>query len=215
MREDQQFRKIKFRTGIHNRLWVKNVCAIGLSGGFIEPLESNGLYSVHMFLVRLLRAIDRDQEAHMVSEFDRNSFNWACRSMFDGFTQFVALHYSLSYRDDTEYWRDVGRRSYCDVEKSLHRGNSRDEAFIAAFDAKFNVTRFNNDGMNAVATGLHYFSTDLHFIHAANETGVNLAEEFAEITKNLDTKKELWDYLASKCPTVYDFLKERIYHGEE
>ena len=79
LREDQQFRKIKFRTGIHNRLWVKNVCAIGLSGGFIEPLESNGLYSVHMFLVRLLRAIDRDQEAHMVSEFDRNSFNWACR----------------------------------------------------------------------------------------------------------------------------------------
>lgn len=215
LREDQKFRKIQFRTGIYNRLWVKNVCAIGLSAGFIEPLESNGLYSVHMFLVRLLRAIDRDQEAHMVSEFDRNSFNWSCRSMFDGFAQFVALHYSLSYRDDTEYWRDVGRRSYCDVDKSLHRGNSRDDSFIQAFDAKFNVTRFNNDGMNAVATGLHYYSTDLHFIHSANDAGVNLAEEFEEVTKNLNTKKELWDFLASKCPTVYDFTKERIYHGEE
>ena len=33
------------RTGIHKRLWVKNVCAIWLSGGFIEPLESGGLFT--------------------------------------------------------------------------------------------------------------------------------------------------------------------------
>jgi hypothetical protein len=213
--EDQTFHKIKFKAGIYDRIWVKNVAAIGLSAGFIEPLESNGLYSVHMFLVRLLRALDRDQDEHLVTQYDRDSYNWACRSMFDGFAQFVAMHYSMSLRNDTEYWRDVGRRNYCDVDKSMVRGVSRNDSFIQSFDMKFNSTRFNNDGMNAIATGLHYFSTDMHYIHSMNETGTNLAEEFEQVAKNLNTKKELWDYLASKNPTVYDFLKERIYHGEE
>ena len=198
-----------------SRIWIKNVAAIGLSAGFIEPLESNGLYSVHMFLVRLLRAMDRDQEGHMVSEFDRNSYNWACRTMFDGFAQFVAMHYAMSHRDDTEYWRDVGRRNYCDVDKSVFRGNSRNDSFIMAYDQKFNLTHFNNDGMNAIATGLNYYPTDLHYIHSMTDAGSNLAEEFEQVAKNLNSKKEIWDYLASKCPTVYDFLKQRIYHGEE
>jgi tryptophan halogenase len=215
LKEDQHFHNIKFRAGIHNRIWVKNVAAIGLSAGFIEPLESNGLFSVHMFLVRLLRAIDRDKDEHLVSEYDRNSYNWSCRTMFDGFSQFVALHYALSHRTDTEYWKDVGRRDYCDVDKSLQRGVSRNESFISAFDYKYNTTRFGDDGLNAIATGLNYFSTDMHFIHAMNASNVNLAEEFDVITKRLNAKKELWDYIASKCPTTYDFLKERIYHGED
>ena len=48
-KKDLDFKKIKMRVGIQKRLWVKNVVAIGLSAGFIEPLESNGLYSVHEF----------------------------------------------------------------------------------------------------------------------------------------------------------------------
>jgi hypothetical protein len=55
--EDAEFKKIKMRVGIHKRLWVKNVVAIGLSAGFIEPLESNGLFSVHEFLIKLIRSI--------------------------------------------------------------------------------------------------------------------------------------------------------------
>ena len=215
LKEDQHFHKIKFKSGIYDRIWVKNVAAIGLSAGFIEPLESNGLYSVHMFLIRLLRAIDRDKEEHLVTEYDRDSYNWSCRILFDNFSQFVAMHYSMSLRNDTEYWRDVGSRSYCGVEKSLRKGVSRDESFIDSFQSKFQFTRFNDDGINAIATGLNYFPTDMHYIHAMNESSFNLAEEFEQVTKNLKAKKEIWDFRASKCPTVYDFLKERIYHGEE
>jgi hypothetical protein len=206
---------LKFRAGVSERVWVKNVTAIGLSAGFIEPLESNGLYSVHMFLVRLLRALDRDKEEHLVTQFDKDGYNWSCRVMFDNFSQFVAMHYSLSLRNDTEYWRDVGNRSYCDIEKSLKRGVSRNESFIAAYESKYITTRFSDDGINAVATGLNYFPTDMHYIHWMNDSGFNLAQEFEEITKHLNTKKEIWDFRASKCPTVYDFTKERIYHGEE
>ena len=44
-----KFKEITMRVGIHKRTFVKNVVAIGLSAGFIEPLESNGLFSVHEF----------------------------------------------------------------------------------------------------------------------------------------------------------------------
>ena len=42
------------RVGVHKRIYSKNVCAIGLAAGFIEPLESNGLFTVHEFLMQLV-----------------------------------------------------------------------------------------------------------------------------------------------------------------
>lgn len=214
LKEDQKFRKLKFRAGISERLWVKNVCAIGLSAGFLEPLESNGLYSVHMFLIRLLRSMDRDEDM-IVTQWDKDAFNYSCRGVFDGFSQFVALHYSLTHRNDTEYWRDVSTRNYCDVNKSLIDGVSNTSSFIAAYNAKYNFYQYANDGINAVGTGMNYFPVDMHLSHSTNVFGNDLVKEFENITKNLNAKKDLWDYLASKQPTLYDYLKERIYNGQD
>ena len=61
------YKNIKMRVGIHKRLWVKNVAAIGLSAGFIEPLESNGLFSVHEFLGELIRNL-KEKKYHNLTE---------------------------------------------------------------------------------------------------------------------------------------------------
>jgi hypothetical protein len=100
--EDLEFKKIKMRVGIHKRLWVKNVCAIGLSAGFIEPLESNGLFTVHEFLINLVRNLQREK----VSQWDKDNFTYECKLLFRNFAEFVALHYALSHRDDTPYWKN-------------------------------------------------------------------------------------------------------------
>ena len=63
-----EFKEITMRVGIHERTFVKNVVAIGLSAGFIEPLESNGLFSVHEFLFRLVDILQRGA----VNQFDRD-----------------------------------------------------------------------------------------------------------------------------------------------
>jgi len=108
---NSDFKNIKMRVGRHERVFVKNVVAIGLSAGFIEPLESNGLYSTHEFLHRLVRILNRgDKET--ISQFDKDSYDSACKSNFDEFAEFVAAHYALSHREDTEYWRDVNKRQY-------------------------------------------------------------------------------------------------------
>ena len=70
------------RVGIHDRLFVKNVCAIGLSAGFIEPLESNGLLSVHEFLLYLVDVMTRHKANDSITQFDIDSYNISHHSLF-------------------------------------------------------------------------------------------------------------------------------------
>ncbi len=96
-------------------MWVKNVCAFGLSAGFIEPLESNGLFSVHEFLHHLVRTLDRGP----VSQWDKDVYTNACKTIFYGFTDFVAMHYALSHRQDTNYWKANFNKQWSDKVVNL------------------------------------------------------------------------------------------------
>ena len=106
---DKMFRKIKFRTGRKEEVWKGNVVSIGLSAGFIEPLESNGLLSIHNFLLMLVRVLE-DRPVH--TQFMRDTFNNNCVYTFDAFASFVAMHYSLTQRDDSPYWKHVSQIKY-------------------------------------------------------------------------------------------------------
>lgn len=96
-----EYRNIKFKTGLSRKPWNKNVIAIGLSGGFIEPLESNGLLSVHQWLVWICQIISNRKKLGII---DANSFNHRARGFFKVFAHFVMYHYTLSERNDTPYW---------------------------------------------------------------------------------------------------------------
>jgi tryptophan halogenase len=87
--EELEYKKIKMKVGIHKKTFVKNVVAIGLSAGFIEPLESNGLFSVHTFLFHLVKSLQRER----VTQWDKDQYNFVTYSMFKNFADFVALHY--------------------------------------------------------------------------------------------------------------------------
>ena len=79
------YRPIKMRVGIHERTWVKNVVAIGLSAGFIEPLESNGLFSVHEFLWKLLDVLYLED----INQFNRDMYNETVHDKFNDFAKFA------------------------------------------------------------------------------------------------------------------------------
>lgn len=205
--DELSFKKLKFQAGIHEKIWVKNVVAIGLSAGFIEPLESNGLYSVHVFLKNLVRAIGRDED-HLVTQFDRDGFNWSCRKTFDEFAKFVSMHYALSVRNDTEYWRDVGKREYAIIDN-----HSNLDTYITTFNNKYDSFSFaDTDGIHCIATGLNYYPTDIHNMEAYNHNKLDLGQQFYMITQNLESKKRYWDFTASSQPKLIDFLRERYYH---
>jgi hypothetical protein len=150
-----EFRNIKMRIGIHEKIYHKNVCAIGLSAGFIEPLESSGLYTVHEFLLNLVEALGRED----IGEFDRVAFNEACRGDFRAFAEFVALHYALSHRDDTDYWKHCKNKEW---PKTMQLGIYASYGIDDVIQRKYIKSRYDEDmgGTLCVATGLHFLPLD-------------------------------------------------------
>lgn len=202
-REDLQFKNIKMRVGLHNRLWVKNVVAIGLSAGFIEPLESNGLFSVHEFLLKLVRNLQREK----VSQWDRDNFNYSCKALFNTFAEFVALHYALSHRNDTEYWRNCMNKTWSkdliDLKQSHIFGFQK-----AAQDRNINYHHNLEGGLHCIAAGMNWAPTDKPslIIHDQWNEGV-----LKEIVNSLNARtKEAIDSVENET-SLYDYLKENIY----
>ncbi len=94
---------IPFRTGVRQRLWEKNVVAVGLSGGFIEPLESTALHLIYRGVDFLLRFFpDRDFEPALRAEYNRRMV-----ADYEEIRDFIVLHYCTTQRDDTPFWRAV------------------------------------------------------------------------------------------------------------
>ena len=96
-------RVLKMRVGRSRRSWVKNCIAIGPSSGFLEPLESTAIMSVELAARWLLQNFPtNDFEPPLLRQFNRNM-----ERFYDEVRDFLGLHFSLSGRDDTPYWRAI------------------------------------------------------------------------------------------------------------
>lgn len=207
--DDLEFKDIEMRIGIYERTWVKNVLAIGLSAGFIEPLESSGLYTVHEFLLPALRFLRKD----VISRYDQDMYNRYTVQTFDNFAQFVALHYALSSRRDTDYWKEISNK--CFDERVYKRiVNLSSGGFSEFSDRNIIFKEHNPDhGIHCIATGSNYFTLDLSVI--------KYQQFYDEIDHKemIDQYIPMWEQLkfnasmaADRCPSVYEYLKEEIYN---
>lgn len=98
---------INMRIGRNRNSWVKNCVAIGLSSGFVEPLESTGLFFIQHGIEELVNHFPTQPE---VSEGQLLSYNRVINDGIDGIREFLAVHYRASERTDTPYWRDAKLR---------------------------------------------------------------------------------------------------------
>ena len=94
-------RLIRFRAGRRHSFWVKNCVAIGLSAGFLEPLESTSIFLIQNAIARL-HVLFPDSEFDPV---DIEQFNRESVREYEDVRDFIILHYKLGSRDDTEFWR--------------------------------------------------------------------------------------------------------------
>ena len=94
-------RVIKFRPGQRLKQWSKNCVAVGLASGFLEPLESTSIHLIQRNTIRMLRMFPHDR----IVQADIDEFNRQARVDIETIRDFIILHYCVTNRKDTPFWR--------------------------------------------------------------------------------------------------------------
>ncbi len=128
---------IKFRTGRRLKQWNKNVVAIGLSSGFLEPLESTSIHLIQMGIIRLLKCFPH----HGIKACEVDEYNRQSKMEIENIRDFIILHYKATKRQDSAFWQQCQRM---DIPETLARK-------IALFKESGKVFREQDDVFTEVA----------------------------------------------------------------
>ncbi len=99
-------RKISFKPGYRETFWHKNCIAIGVSAGFVEPLEASALVLIEKSAEWISTQIPQNEAAMRVLA---KRFNTLMHQRWVSVIDFLKLHYVISQREDSDYWRDHRR----------------------------------------------------------------------------------------------------------
>lgn len=184
---------IRFKPGQRTKCWEKNCVALGLAGSFIEPLESTTIHLIQRGIVHLLRMFPQ-----VIAQPDIDQYNAQLDSEVQHVRDFVVLHYHLTNRRDTPYWRDIAAM---DIPESLkHR--------IALFRETGRVFRmpdelFAENSWIQVMMGQGVMPQQYHPV-ADVMSEPDLTRFLGDIRSNVDsTVRQLpahMDYLRGYCP---------------
>jgi len=98
---DVEARHLKMNVGQVDKHWHRNCIAVGLSQGFIEPLEATALHIVQ----ETIEAFMSNYEEGGYTTRHQERFNQIVSRRFEGVRDYIVCHYRANSRDDTEYWR--------------------------------------------------------------------------------------------------------------
>jgi len=199
--ETLEFKKIPMRNGFHEKIWEKNVVAIGLSAGFIEPLESTGLWFTHEIAYALLRVISRGAP---LGQFAQDVFNKNFQMKFEQAIDFVALHYALSARRDTEYWRKVGGAKYSIDPQFVHASFNFPERWYS-----------NWPGINCITHGFeyHFYDDTVLWMTTFPKNAEFMKNQLKQKFDALDIPYQKWTQEIQNAPSFFEVVKK--IHVEE
>ena len=192
-----QPRALKLKVGYRDVQWVKNCVAIGLSAGFLEPLESSGigLIEAAAYLVSYLFPADGDMAP------TARLFNTQMRQRFENVTDFIKLHYCLSQRSDSAFWRDNCAAASIPerLQDKLARWRCRPPHRL---DFITDLEMYPPSSWQYVLYGME-FATDLGGSRAAYPRGAEAQQEFATI-------KEMGERALKDLPTHRALVAQKV-----
>ena len=134
LESDVEARHLKMKVGRVQETWAKNCVAVGLSQGFIEPLEATALQFVYSTIEQFSQALEEDN----FSGKNRDEFNARMNANFEGVRDYIVLHYKTNSRSDSPYWID--NRENQKISDNLR---AMIECWYAIEDTQEALTRLN------------------------------------------------------------------------
>ncbi|MDP2560043.1 tryptophan halogenase family protein [Psychrobium sp. 1_MG-2023] len=99
---DIEARHLSMKVGRLTKHWHKNCLAVGLSQGFIEPLEATALLLIQQTAAIFAQYWEKSEW----QDSQQQAFNQRINDLFDGVKDYIVAHYKTNTRNDTQYWRD-------------------------------------------------------------------------------------------------------------
>lgn len=218
----KEFNKIKINTGIREYPWYKNVVSVGLSSGFIEPLESTGLLLTQSSISHLISVLSLSNNGKTVSSYHRTMFNeWTIGQM--NICSFIAMHYAFSSREDTDYWKYIHNDlEYKSDFKTLNgldnlaKSNEYD-FFAGGSNNTFFGDTNPSEGISIIMAGMGFKPVSKYLFNMAKEFhSLNMDPQFnSKIDRWLKDRYRRNMDRVNTLPTHYEYLKENIYNGEK
>jgi tryptophan halogenase len=185
---------VQMRVGRCRNSWVQNCIAVGLSSGFVEPLESTGLFFIQYAIEEIVNHLPVEPRA---CENERLSYNRAINDSIDGIREFLIVHYRASDRTDTQYWRDTKTLKLTDALEE------RMKIWKARLPAPRNIFQpyhgFEAYSYSCILLGMNYEPEAYHPV-------LDVREE-AKARAMFRTIREKSTRLVQSLPSQYEYLK--------
>ncbi|KLI65014.1 tryptophan halogenase family protein [Aurantiacibacter marinus] len=187
---------LRFVTGRRKKFWNRNVVALGLSAGFMEPLESTSIHLVHTGINKLIALLTLDD----ITDAARNTFNRLTGREYARIRDFLILHYNATSRDDTEFW------NYCRTMSVPDTLSEKVELFRTTGQIfREEDELFTETSWAAVMLG-QGVEMQAHNAMASSLDKAATKSEFDEIERTIRTMVQHMpghgDYLAKYCPAA-------------
>lgn len=196
-----KIRKIKLNLGYHKKIWNKNSVAIGMSSGFVEPLEASAIFLLDAAANMLAAQFPRNRAKMAYVE---KKFNLYMKMRMERTVEFIKLHYCISDRRDSQYWRDN-----CDPSSIPENLQERLEFWESQPPTKYDFENawepFNLDSYLYVLYGMN-FKTELSSL-TSKYTDRTRAKQLFENVENSSRQ------LISKLPKQRELIEKVIQFG--
>jgi len=179
---------IPFQTGIREQFWSENCMALGLAGGFLEPLESTAIYLVTRGIQHLLELFPDFSEERKSWPSLSAEYNARMRADFEEIRDLIILHYCATKRSDTEFWRRCQSSPVPDsLAERIELFSARGELRITR-DGLFRASEWQSVlvGMGIEPRSWHPFldMSDFEVIHGMMQAD---RDDLDQVVRNLST----------------------------
>lgn len=184
-------RELRFKTGMRREAWSHNVIALGLSSGFVEPLESTSIHLVQNGIARLFSLFPDKR----INSLERDEYNRGMRELYEDVRDFIILHYKATQRDDTAFWRYVKNMDVPDtLAKKMQLWQRRGRVF------RENAELFTMPSWVAVMLGQNIWPETYEQIVDTLDEG--------KVSAAMAQMREAYYNTAMQMPTQEEFLKK-------